>query len=133
MGAIRCCSSLSLFEAVARLVLAKPVGGGFITELTVTDRLFFVSILDDHTISVLYQTGKIFRHAQYSVATLAKVSDRKIMAILGFECVSRLTLLAKQMNSYPQGSRDDYRKNHGVPGVVYLLDNPGLRAGIYKE
>lgn len=43
-----------------------------------------------------------------------------------------MTLLAKQMNSYPQESRDDYRKNHGVPGVVYVLDNPGLRAGIYK-
>ena len=36
------------------------------------------------------------------------------------------------MNSYPRISSDDYRKNHGVPGVVYILDNPGLRAGIYK-
>lgn len=36
------------------------------------------------------------------------------------------------MNSYSQRNRDDFRKNHGVPGVVYVLDNPGLRAGIYK-
>lgn len=25
-----------------------------------------------------------------------------------------------------------YRKNDGVPGVVYILDNPGLRDGFYK-
>lgn len=25
-----------------------------------------------------------------------------------------------------------YRKNHGVPGVIYVLDNPGLREGIIK-
>jgi hypothetical protein len=26
----------------------------------------------------------------------------------------------------------NYRKNHGVSGVVYILDNPGLRDGFYK-
>jgi hypothetical protein len=28
--------------------------------------------------------------------------------------------------------KNNYRKNHGVPGVVYILDNPGLREGIIK-
>lgn len=27
---------------------------------------------------------------------------------------------------------NDYRKNHGMPGVVYILDNQAFRAGIYK-
>src|SRR6266536_3164513 len=25
-----------------------------------------------------------------------------------------------------------YQQNHGVPGVVYVLDNPGLRDGFFK-
>lgn len=28
--------------------------------------------------------------------------------------------------------KDNYRKNHGIPGVVYILENPGLRAGMLK-
>lgn len=67
------------------LGLSKPDGEGFIAVLTGIDRLFSVSMLGDQTISVLYQTGKIFRHAQYSVATLAKVSDREIVAIPDIE------------------------------------------------
>lgn len=35
------------------------------------------------------------------------------------------------MTSHPQ-NKDDYRQNHGVPGVVYILENPGLRAGLLK-
>ncbi|MDE1892372.1 MAG: GIY-YIG nuclease family protein [Betaproteobacteria bacterium] len=26
----------------------------------------------------------------------------------------------------------NYQKNHGIPGVVYILENPGLRDGLYK-
>jgi len=29
-------------------------------------------------------------------------------------------------------NRNDYRKNHGVPGIIYILDNPGLRKGVFK-
>ena len=36
------------------------------------------------------------------------------------------------MNTFKPQSRDDYRQNHGVPGVVYVLDNPGLKAGYLK-
>lgn len=63
------------------LGLSKPDGEDFVTVLTGIDRLFSVSMLGDRTISVLYQTGKIFRHALFPVATLAKASDRVIVAI----------------------------------------------------
>jgi hypothetical protein len=28
--------------------------------------------------------------------------------------------------------KNNYKQNHGVPGVVYILDNPGLKAGMLK-
>jgi hypothetical protein len=28
--------------------------------------------------------------------------------------------------------KNKYKQNHGVPGVVYILDNPGLKAGMLK-
>lgn len=61
--------------------LTKADGSGLVVALTGIDRVFSVSMLGDQTISVLYQTGKAFRHAQYSVATLAQVSDHEIVAI----------------------------------------------------
>jgi hypothetical protein len=69
----------------ASLGLAKPNGEGFVTVLTGIDRLYSVSMLGDQSISVLYQTGKVIRHALYSVATLAKVADREVAAIPGVE------------------------------------------------
>lgn len=69
----------------ANLGLAKANGEGFVTVLTGIDRLYSASMLGDQTISVLYQTGKVIRQALYSVATLAKVSDREIAAIPGVE------------------------------------------------
>ena len=63
------------------LGLSKPDGEEFATVLTGIDQLYSVSILGDQSISVLYRTGKMFRHALYSVATLAQVSDQEIVAI----------------------------------------------------
>lgn len=67
------------------LGLSKPDGEGFVTVLTGIDRLFSISMLGDRTISVLYQTGEIVRHAQFSVATLAKSSDQVVVAIPAVE------------------------------------------------
>ena len=67
------------------LGLSKPDGEGFVTVLTRIDRLFSMSMLGDRTISVLYQTGGIVRHALFSVATLAKSSDRVVVAIPAIE------------------------------------------------
>jgi hypothetical protein len=36
------------------------------------------------------------------------------------------------MTTFKPKSSDDYRQNHGVPGVVYILENPGLKAGYLK-
>jgi hypothetical protein len=69
----------------ANLGLAQANGEGFVTVLTGIDRLYSASMLGDQTISVLYQTGKVIRHALYSVATLAKVADREVAAIPGVE------------------------------------------------
>lgn len=63
------------------LGLSKPDGEGFATVLTGIDQLYSVTILGGQSISVLYRAGKMFRHALYSVATLAQMSDREIVAI----------------------------------------------------
>lgn len=36
------------------------------------------------------------------------------------------------MASFQDQSRNDYRQNHGVPGVVYILENPAFKAGFFK-
>ena len=67
------------------LGLSKPDGEGFATVLTGIDQLYSVSMLGNQSISILYRTGKMFRHALYSVATLTKVADREIVAIPDIE------------------------------------------------
>lgn len=43
-----------------------------------------------------------------------------------------VTLGAMSSRGYRTGRGGDYDQNHGVPGVVYILRNEGLKAGYFK-
>lgn len=69
----------------SKLGLSKANGEGFTSVLSGVDHLYSVSLVGDHTISILYRIGKHLRNARYSVVALGKEFDREIAAIPGVE------------------------------------------------
>lgn len=61
--------------------LTKPDGTGFLVVLHDVNRVLSFQILDQQHLSIVYQKETVVKHANFSVATMALVSDQVIVNV----------------------------------------------------
>ena len=65
----------------SNVALSKPDGTAFIQVLSGVDRVLSYEMLNDKQLSVVYQVGKIVRHARFSASSLTKEIDQEIVNV----------------------------------------------------
>ncbi|MBK9614344.1 MAG: hypothetical protein IPO35_02085 [Uliginosibacterium sp.] len=63
--------------------LTKPDGNGFLEVLHDVSRVFSYAMLDQQHLSIVYQTGKVVKHAKVSVPAMKIESDQEIINVPG--------------------------------------------------
>jgi hypothetical protein len=63
--------------------LSKPDGNGFLEVLHDVSRVFSYAMLDQQHLSIVYQTGKVVKHAKVSVPAMKLESDQEIINVPG--------------------------------------------------
>ena len=63
--------------------LTKPDGNGFLEVLHDVSRVFSYAMLDQQHLSIVYQTGKVVKHAKVSVPAMKLESDQEIINVPG--------------------------------------------------
>jgi hypothetical protein len=68
-------------QDLSTVALAKPDGTGFTTVLSGVNNVLSSEMINDTQFSIVYQMGKIVRHARFSVTTLTKEIDQEIISV----------------------------------------------------
>ena len=63
------------------IAITKPDGSALVEILPKVDKVLSHTMLDEQTLSILYVTEKVVRHAKVSTLTLAKESDQEIVKL----------------------------------------------------
>jgi len=63
------------------VAITKPDGSGMTDVLQGVDKVLSYNMLDEKTLSIVYETGKFMRHARVSTVSLAKESDQEIIKL----------------------------------------------------